>query len=100
MYILNDIAYADSYNIDNIKVQEIKIISELCMLVIFSNGEKRIFDAQELLKYPVYEKLKDFDIFKNACIEHGTITWDNGNIDLAPDTVYKNSFIYEQDIAI
>lgn len=100
MHILNDIAYADGYNIDPIKVSEIKIISELCMLVTFSNGEKRIFDLQEIVKYPVYEKLKDFNIFKTAYIEHGVIVWDNGNIDIAPETVYENSYVYEQDIAM
>ncbi len=100
MYVLNDVAYANSYNIDNIKVKEIKIIVELCMLVTFSNGEKKIFDAQELLKYPVYEKLSDYNIFKNAYVEHGTIIWDNGNIDISPETVYKISFTYEQEIAM
>lgn len=99
MYILNDIAYANSYNIDNIKVTEIKIISELCMLVTFSNGEKKIFDAKPLLIYPVYEKLQDFNIFKNAYIEYGAIIWDNGNIDIAPETVYRDSYVYEQNIA-
>lgn len=28
------------------------------------------------------------------------IVWDNGNIDIAPETVYKNSFQYEQEIAM
>ena len=40
MRILNDIAYADNYNSENLKVTDIEIISELCMLVTFSNEEK------------------------------------------------------------
>lgn len=100
MYILDDIAYADNYNSEQIKVEEIKVIAELCLLVTFSNGEKRIFDAKKLLKYPAYEKLKDYEIFKDAYIEHGIIVWDSGKIDIAPETVYSNSYIYEQDLAI
>lgn len=100
MYILGDIVYADNYNNEQIKVEEIKVVSELCLLVTFSNGEKRIFDAKELLKYPAYEKLKDYEIFKNAYIEHGIIVWDNGKIDIATETVYNNSYVYEQDLAI
>ena len=100
MYIINDIAYAENYNNDNLKVKELKIISELCMLITFSNGEKRIFDAQFLTEYPAYKKLEDFDIFKTAYIENGLIVWDNGNIDISADTIYKNSYEYEQDIAI
>ena len=100
MRILNDIAYADDYNSENLKVIKVEIISELCMLVTFSNGEKRIFDLIELVNYPAYHKLKDFNLFKQAYIENGVIVWDNGNIDIAPETVYKNSYVYEQDLAI
>ncbi len=100
MRILNDIAYADDYNSENLKVISIDIISELCMLVTFSNGEKRIFDLIELVNYPAYQKLKDYDLFKQAYIENGIIVWDNGNIDIAPETIYKNSYVYDQDLAI
>ena len=100
MYILNDVAYAEDFNNKDLKIKKIKIISELCMLVTFSNGEKRIFDAKYLTKYPIYKKLENFEIFKNAYVENGIIVWDNGSIDIAPDTVYKNSYEYEQDLAI
>ena len=95
MYILGDIAYADNYNNEQIKVKKIKVVSELCLLVTFSNEEKRIFDAKELLKYPAYEKLKDYEIFKNGYVENGIIVWDNGRIDIAPETVYNNSYILQ-----
>mgnify|MGYP002523384030 CR=1 FL=1 len=100
MRILNDIAYADNYNSENLKVTDIEIISELCMLVTFSNEEKKIFDLSELIKYPAYQQLKDYDFFKKAYVENGIIVWNNGNIDIAPETVYKNSYVYEQDLAI
>lgn len=98
MYIVNDIAYAEDFDNKNLKVVDLKIISELCMLVTFSNGERRIFDAQYLLKYPVYKKLQDFNVFKNAYIENGIIVWDNGAIDIGVETVYNNSFVYEQQL--
>lgn len=101
MRILNDIAYADNYNNEQLKIVEIKNISELCMLVMFSNYEKRIFDLSDIVKrYPVYSELKNFEIFKNAYIENGVIVWNNGKLDISVETVYKNSFEYEQNIAI
>ena len=100
MYVINDIAYAENFNNNDLKVIEFKIITELCMLITFSNGEKRIFDAQFLTEYPAYKKLENFDIFKNAYIENGIIVWDNGSIDIVADTIYKNSYEYEQEIAI
>ena len=96
MYIVDDIAYAGNLNSNDLKVTDIKIISELCMLVTFSNGEKKIFDAKYLINYPAYKKLEDFEVFKKAYIENGIIIWDNGSIDIAPNTVYQKSYEYEQ----
>lgn len=96
MYIINDVAYADEYNNNNLKIVKIHIISELCMLVTFSNGEKRIFDAEYLIKIPVYSKLNDYNVFKKAYIENGIIVWDNGNIDIGVEEVYKKSYVYER----
>ncbi len=97
MYIVNDIAYAGN-NSEILKIKNISIIAELCMLVTFSSGEKRVFDASKLLEYPIYKKLEDYEIFKNAYLENGIIVWNNGEIDISPETVYANSFEYEQEI--
>lgn len=100
MYIVNDIAYVESFNNKELKIIDIKVVSELCMLVTFSNGEKRIFDAKYLLQYPAYKKLEDFEVFKNAHIENGVIVWDNGAIDIGIYAVYENSFVYEQELVM
>ena len=100
MYIINDIAYADEFNNNELKISDFKVITDLCMLITFSNGEKRIFDAQQLLKYPIYKKLEDFEIFKNAIVDNGILTWENGSIDIGVEAVYDHSYVYEQDIAV
>lgn len=100
MYVVDGIAYANNSSDDELKIVNLKIISELCMLVTFSNGEKRIFDANYLTQYPIYEKLKDYNIFKKAYIENGTIMWDDGKIDVGTNTVYKNSYEYEEESSI
>lgn len=96
MYVLDDIAYSNEYNSENLKIVSFKVVSELCMLVTFSNGEKKIFDAKYLISYPAYKSLEDFDIFSNAKIENGILVWDNGKIDIGVYEVYNNSFVYEQ----
>ena len=100
MYVLDDIAYSNEYNSENLKIVSFKVVSELCMLVTFSNGEKKIFDAKYLIKYPIYEILKDFNVFKKAYIENGIIVWNNGKIDIGTDSVYNNSYEYEQEEVI
>ena len=96
MYVVNDIAYAENVYNKELKIVHLKVVSELCMLVTFSNGEKRIFDAKYLTKYPVYKKLDEYNTFKNAYIENGIIVWDNGDIDISVESVYNNSYAYEQ----
>lgn len=80
---------------ENLKVKDVKVVTDLCLLVTFSNDEKKIFDATYLLNYPVYKELSNFNIFKDIQIQNGIITWKNGNIDVDTQTVYDNSFDYE-----
>lgn len=97
MYILNNIVYAD-YNKNELKIKEFKIIAELYMLVTFSNGEKRVFDLKPLMEYPIYKPLEDYETFKTARIENGVIVLENGEIDIAPEKIYKESYKYEEVI--
>ncbi len=95
MYIINGIAYAGEPT-ETIKVKSVKIVSDLCLLITFSTGEKRIFDATTLLQYPVYQPLTNEELFKQAYIEGGTVVWNDGEIDIAPETLYNNSFKYDE----
>ena len=82
---------------EELKVKEVKVVTDLCLLITFSNNEKKIFDATYLLQYPVYEKLKEFSVFKNIEIQYGILTWKNGEIDVDTKVLYDNSFEYEED---
>ena len=39
------------------------------MVILFSTGEYRLFDATTLFKYPAFELLENEDVFKSAKIE-------------------------------
>ncbi len=93
MYILNDICYAGELQ-DGIKVVKAEPLRGGIMLVTFSTGEKRLFDTTQLTG-PAFEKLSDEKIFNNPVLFHGVITWANGEIDIAPETVYRDSYAYE-----
>lgn len=96
MYILNDICYAGEMQ-DGIKVTDAKPLQGGMMLVTFSTGEKRLFDTT-LLEGSAFAPLADEKIFRNPVLFHGVITWNNGEIDIAPEKVYRDSYAYESMI--
>ena len=93
MYILNDICYAGELT-EGIKVTAAKPLRGGMMLVTFSTGEKRLFDTTKL-QGSAFEPLKDENIFNHPVLFHGVITWKNGEIDIAPEAVYQNSYAYK-----
>ena len=89
MFIINDICYAGEMGKD-IKVTDATPLRGGMMLVTFSTGEKRLFDTT-MLQGPAFEPLADERIFCHPVVVHGVITWNNGEIDIAPETVYRVS---------
>ena len=77
------------------KVTAVKPLDDMMMLVTFSTGETRLYDATQLLEFPAFEPLKDEEVFRSAQVEFGVVTWMDGDIDIAPETMYKNSYAYQ-----
>lgn len=96
MYIMNDIVYGGE-PVTNIKISSVKALEDMIMLVSFSTGETRLFDAT-ILQGEVFEPLKKEDVFTNPVIEHGVVTWNDGSIDCAPEFMYDNSYEYSMAI--
>lgn len=93
MYIIDDICYADSPETD-IKIVSAKPLEGRMLLVKFSSGEIRLFDTT-LLKGSAFAPLDEEEVFNSISIFHGIITWNNGEIDIAPETVYAQSYPYD-----
>ena len=87
MRIENGIAYANGKN--ELNVTFFEIIENYKVRIAFDNGEKRTFDFKTLLNKPAFLPLNDMGIFKSVNVEHGIPTWNNGNIDISPEYLYK-----------
>lgn len=94
MFVKDGIAYAGE-PIPEMRIESARVTGELTMLVTFATGETRVFDASYLLAQPVFKALGDQEVFSKFIIDHGVITWADGEIDLAPESMYEHSYAYE-----
>ncbi len=94
MFVVDGIAHAGEPT-QELEVTSARVTDELCMLVSFSNGEIRLFNASGLLQYPAFEPLSDPEVFNTFTIDHGVLSWLDGDIDIAPEALYKRSYPYE-----
>lgn len=92
MYIIDDVYYAGEKT-QNIKIKEAKVLRGGMLLLTFSTGEQRLFDTT-LLKGSAFSPLKDEKVLEDFNIFHGVMTWMNGDIDIAPETMYADSYPY------
>jgi hypothetical protein len=74
----------------NPRVKEVKPNSDYTLALLFTNGEKKIFDMKPYLDIGIFKELKDIDLFTDVKPFLGSIQWRNGQ-DLCPDTLYLDS---------
>lgn len=96
MYVVNEICYAGNDE-KEIKITTVKPLVGRMLLVTFSTGESRLFDTT-MLKGSAFDVLDNEEIFNNPVLFHGIITWNDGEVDIAPETVYAESYPYEEDL--
>lgn len=63
-----------------------EILTDYRIEVTLSNGKRGIFDVKPYLDRGVFKQLKDYNYFKRARIEFGTLTWPNEQ-DFSPETI-------------
>lgn len=62
--------------------------------VYYGDYEAAVGIDGELLAGSAFEPLKDEKILSEFIIFHGVMTWLNGEIDIAPETMYADSYPY------
>jgi hypothetical protein len=67
-------------------VTHFEILKDYRIKVTLSNGRKGIFDVKPYLDRGIFKELKDYEYFKRARIEFGTLTWPNEQ-DFSPETI-------------
>ena len=89
MYVKDGIAYAGEPS-PVILVKSVRALEDYKLWVRFINNEERIFDFAPLLNEPCYQPLKDKEVFNAVYVDFGCVTWNDGEIDIAPETIFEN----------
>ena len=74
----------------NPRIKSISPSKNYMLDLVFTNGEKRVYDCSPLLDFGVFKELRDRRYFKQARVEYGTVVWPHEQ-DICPDTLYEDS---------
>lgn len=91
MYIRNGIAYAGEEK-QPLKVSGVRALDGYKLWIRFNNGETKIFDFTKELNSPAFSPLKDKAVFGSVYIDYGVTVWNDGDIDIAPEYLYKHGY--------
>lgn len=69
---------------------EVKPLENFLLYIKFQNGEEKIYDMKEMLKFDFYKNLRNEENFKKVKIYGITLKWSTGE-DIAPEKIYFNS---------
>lgn len=75
------------------KIVDVKVIQNLILSVIFSDGNTRTYDCTKVIdRNEHYKRLEDFNFFKNVHIDAGGhgLSWDD-YVDISEYEILENS---------
>ena len=70
--------------------KEVKTLPDFKLLLVFENGERRLFDVSPYLDHGIFRALRDPAVFNSAHVSFDTVAWSNG-ADLCPEVLYRDS---------
>ena len=71
-----------------LKVIAVQPLDGYRMRLEFSTGETKEFDFSPLLDTPCFRPLREKTLFDQVYLDHGVPSWDEGNIDIAPESFF------------
>ena len=74
----------------NPRVKSVLVLNDYKLSLVFTNGERGIYDCSEFIEFGVFKEFKNYGYFKLAKVEHGTVIWPHEQ-DICPDTLYLDS---------
>ncbi len=76
----------------NPRVESIQPEADYRLRILFTNGERGVFDCSRLLDFGVFRELRDPKYFRRVLVASGTVAWPHEQ-DICPDTLYEESIL-------
>ena len=89
MIVKNGICYPDDMA-PVLKVVSCRAVGDTRLRVGFNNGEVREVDLSPLFSVPALAPLGDPEVLRNYTIDHGILTWLDGELDIAPEWLFDH----------
>ena len=74
----------------NPRVVTVAATSDYKLELVFTSGERGVYDCASLLDFGVFSEFKDVRYFQTARVVDGTVVWPHEQ-DICPDTLYVDS---------
>ncbi len=74
----------------NPRVKQVTPGSDYTLVIVFDNGEKKVFDVKPYLDKGVFHELRDLSLFNSVKPFLGSVRWKNEQ-DFCPDMLYVES---------
>ena len=94
MIVRNGICHPDSSVKPLLKVVGCRPLGEARLLVTFNNGETRNVDLSVLLNRPAFLRLAVEAVFRAFSLDHGVVSWLDGDVDIAPEWLFDHGEPY------
>jgi len=92
VFVRGGIAYAvDPASSENVpRITGVRPLPNYRLSVRLNDGSTKIVDMSSLLSETCYKPLSDQKTFNSVYLDYGAPTWNNGEIDLAPEYVLEH----------
>ena len=90
MSIENGICLPDTARKPLLKVVACRALEHPRLRIRFDTGEIRDADLTPLLALPAFAALADEQSFHSFSLDHGIVTWLDGDLDIAPEWLFDH----------
>lgn len=74
------------------RIVAFKIVGDFKLELVFSNGRKKVVDLSSFVassQNPMTTQFKNQQLFQQVQLNHGHLSWMNGEMDLSAESLYN-----------